>query len=144
MSEVIEIPYDRSVALRSLAGLGAVAMVGGAFAVWYFDPTKASFFPACPLYSMTGYACSGCGMTRGFHALLHGDIVTALDYNAMIPFALPFFGYIFFSLVSFALRGRGLLMGNWNLVLLWSTLGLLLVFGVIRNLPFYPFTILFP
>ena len=121
-----------------------MAMMGGAFAVWYFDPTQASFFPACPLYTLTGYACPGCGMTRGFHALFHGDVLTALDFNAMIPIAVLFFGFIFFSLVSVAVSGRGLLLGNINLALLWVTLGLLIVFGVLRNLPYYPFSILFP
>ena len=70
--------------------------------------------------------------------------MTALDFNALIPIALLFFGYIFFSLISVTVRGRGLLLGNWNLVLLWGTFGLLVVFGILRNLPYYPFTILFP
>ena len=98
--------------LRVLSGVGAAAMAGGAFAVWYFDPSTAGFFPACPLYTLTGFACPGCGMTRGFHALFHGDILTALDFNAMIPFALLFFGFIFVSLVSVAVRGRGLVIGQ--------------------------------
>lgn len=130
--------------MRAFAGLGAAAMIGGGAAVWYFDPARANFFPACPLYTTTGFACPGCGMTRGFHALFHGDVVTALDFNALIPIALLFFGYIFFSLISVTVRGRGLLLGNWNLVLLWGTFGLLVVFGILRNLPYYPFTILFP
>jgi len=119
-------------------------MAGGAFAVWYFDPSKAGFFPTCPLYSLTGYACPGCGMTRGFHALFHGDVLTALDFNAMIPVAILVFGYIFLTLMSFTIRGRGLLRGNFNLGLLWGILGLLILFGVLRNLPYYPFSVLFP
>ncbi len=133
-----------SIPLRALAGVGVAAMVAGAAAVWYFDPATASFAPACPLYKTTGFACPGCGLTRGFHALFHGDIVTALDFNALIPLVAVFFGYIFISLVFFAARGRGLVFGRWNLVLLWGTLGLLVAFGVLRNVPFYPFTILFP
>jgi hypothetical protein len=46
--------------------------------------------------------------------------------------------------VYFAARGRGLQFGKWNLVLLWVTLGVLVAFGILRNLPFFPFTILFP
>lgn len=129
---------------RPLAGAGVGAMLFGAGFVWYFDPTKASFFPACPLYSTTGFACPGCGLTRGFHALFHGDVLTALDFNAMLPLVGLFLGFIFASLVSVAVRGRGLVLGNWNLVMLWGTLVALIVFGILRNLPFYPFTILFP
>ena len=119
-------------------------MIAGSIFVWLFDPARAGFFPACPLYSTTGYACPGCGLTRGFHALFLGDILTALDFNALIPLVMLFFCYIFASLVSVAIRGRGLVLGNWNLIMLWVTLGILVVFGVLRNLPFYPFTVLFP
>ena len=136
--------YTPSFSTRVLAAAGAAAMIFAAFFVWLFDPVRAGFFPACPLLSLTGYACPGCGLTRGTHALLHGDILTALDFNALIPLVMLFFGYIFASLVSVSWRGKGILLGNWNLVLLWVMLGSLIVFGVIRNLPYYPFTILFP
>lgn len=129
---------------RLFAAGGVVAALSGAVAVWYFDPTTAGFFPACPLYTATGFACPGCGMTRGFHALFHGDIVTALDFNALIPLIILFFGYLFLSMLLVAVRGRGLGVGKWGLSLIWGTLVVLLIFGVLRNLPFYPFTILFP
>ncbi len=135
---------NNSAQVRALAGAGIGAMLFGAGVVWYFDPTKTSILPACPLYSTTGFACPGCGLTRGFHALFHGDVLTALDFNALIPLAILFLGYIFVSLMSVAIRGRGMLFSNWNLVLLWGTLVLLIVFGILRNLPFYPFTVLFP
>ncbi len=129
---------------RPLAATGVAVMLLGAGVVWYLDPTKASIFPACPLYSTTGFACPGCGLTRGFHALFHGEVVTALDFNALIPVVIVFLGYIFFSMASVAIRGRGFTTSKWNLGFLWGLLALLIVFGVVRNLPFYPFTILFP
>jgi hypothetical protein len=130
--------------LRISAGVGVAAMAGGAFAVWYFDPSKAGFFPTCPIYTLTGFACPGCGMTRGFHALFHGDVLTALDFNAMIPLAVIVFGYLFLSLISYAGRGKVLLQGSFNLGLLWAVFGLLILFGIVRNLPYYPFSVLFP
>src|SRR5215212_6090484 len=99
---------DSSKLERILAAGAAAAMLSGAAAVWYFDPTKAGFFPVCPLYALTGFACPGCGLTRGFHALFHGDILTALDYNAMLPFFAVFIGFGLVSMVYFAARGRGL------------------------------------
>lgn len=129
---------------RLVAGGGAVAAMSGAVVVWYFDPTTAGFFPVCPLYSMTGFACPGCGLTRGFHALFHGDVLTALDYNALIPMFAAFLGYLFLSMLMVAVRGRGLTLGRMNGPLLWAVFGLMLVFGVLRNIPFYPFTFLFP
>src|SRR5215217_6732670 len=89
---------------RILAAAGAGAMITGAVAVGYFEPTKAGFFPVCPLYSLTGFACPGCGLTRGFHALFQGDILTALDFNAMLPVYAIFFGYLFLAMILIAVR----------------------------------------
>ncbi len=129
---------------RIFAVGGLLAAFSGAAAVWYFDPVSSGLFPACPLYTTTGFACPGCGLTRGFHALFHGDVLTALDYNALIPLVVVFFGYLFLSMLMVAVRGRGFSIGKVNLTLIWVTFFALLVFGIIRNLPFYPFTVLFP
>lgn len=145
MSEVlapsprISAPTER---IAAAAGLGVVAL--GSAVVWYFDPTTAGFFPPCPLYKFTGFACPGCGMTRAFHALFNGDIVTALDFNAMLPFVAAFFGYFLLSMFFVAVRGRALTIGKVGLTLIWAMFSLLMIFGVLRNLPWYPFTILFP
>jgi len=129
---------------RLSAAAGIVIMTGVASAVWAFDPTTIHILPVCPLYALTGFACPGCGLTRGFHELFHGDVLTALDFNALIPIWTAVFGYLFLSLVMTTVRGRGL---SWKFVsppVLVGFLILLLTFGVLRNLPFYPFTILFP
>src|SRR5918998_6939019 len=84
---------------RFAAGAGIAALGAGSFFVWYFNPSNVNFFPVCPLYSMTGIACPGCGLTRGFHALFHGDVLTALDYNALLPVYVFIFGYFFLSMV---------------------------------------------
>lgn len=129
---------------RVAAATAATAMAAGAGVVGYFEPTSAGFFPVCPLYSLTGFACPGCGLTRGFHALFHGDVLGALDYNAMLPFFAALIGFGFVSLVYFAARGRRIPVNLLHPNALWVFFVLLLVFGVTRNLPWYPFTILFP
>ncbi|MGQ0543557.1 MAG: DUF2752 domain-containing protein [Blastocatellia bacterium] len=144
MEAVIEQNRLVSPVERSVAAAGVTAMAAGSAAVWYFDPVSSGLFPACPLYTTTGFACPGCGMTRGFHALFHGDVITALDHNALIPLVVVFFGYLFLAMLSIAVRGRGFAVGNWNLGMLWLTFGLLVVFGVLRNLPYYPFNVLVP
>ena len=116
---------EPSVAERSLALVGATAMVAGAGVVAYFDPTKAGFFPVCPLYALTGFACPGCGLTRGFHALFHGDVLTALDYNALLPIFGLLFGFGFLQMVFFALRGRRLPVNMFHPTALWIALVLL-------------------
>jgi hypothetical protein len=132
------------IAERIASAAGVVTMTAGSGFVAYFDPTQANFLPVCPLYSLTGFACPGCGLTRGFHALFHGDVVTALDFNALTPLWVLIFGYVWVSLVLLALRGKGLRMWPTRPRFLVAFMILLLAFGVLRNVPIYPFTILFP
>ncbi len=129
---------------RILAGAGILAVGAGAFVVSYFNPTTAGFFPVCPLYALTGIHCPGCGLTRGFHALFHGDVLTALHYNALLPIFAFVFGFLFVSLFLIAVRGRGL---SWKIIppsAMYGFLVLAAAFFVLRNLPFYPFTLLAP
>lgn len=142
MIEAAQIIGSRSE--RYLATAGAAVMAAGSGFVAYFDPTKANFFPVCPLYSLTGLACPGCGLTRGFHALFHGDILTALDFNALIPIWAAIFAWVFVSFIFLAVRGRGLKMWPTHPNVLWTFMIVLLVFGVVRNIPVYPLTVLFP
>jgi len=129
---------------RILGATGVAAIAGGSAFVACFDPLKANFFPVCPLLALTGFACPGCGLTRGFHALFQGDIVTAIDFNALIPVWVVIFGYVFVSMVLLAARGRGLSMWPIKPTFLGTFIIVLVGFGVLRNLPVYPFTILFP
>jgi hypothetical protein len=144
VQEVFQNMPQRPVVERISAAAGVGAMGAGSSVVWAFDPSTTHFLPVCPLYSLTGFACPGCGLTRGFHALFHGDVLTALDFNALIPIWTVIFGYLFVSLCLTAIRGRGL---PWKFIspsVLLGLLILLITFGVLRNLPYYPFTILFP
>lgn len=129
---------------RITAGLGALVMAVGSGAAAYFDPTKANFFPVCPLYAFTGFACPGCGLTRGFHALFHGDVVTALDFNALIPIWAVIFAWVTVSLALLAIRGRGLFMWPTHPRFMYGFMIVLLIFGVMRNIPAWPLTVLFP
>ncbi len=135
---------ENSTIERVLAGaaiaVGAAAVAGAA----YFNPVTAGFFPQCPLNQMTGLHCPGCGLTRGFHALFHGDIFGALGYNALIPFYIFLFGFVAVTLVSIVFRGRPLPVKLFHPKLIYGFLIVSLVFGVVRNFPFYPFTILAP
>jgi hypothetical protein len=129
---------------RITAAGGLMLLAGGSAVVAAVDPAKASFLPVCPLFELTGFACPGCGLTRGFHALFHGDIMTALDFNALIPVWAVILFYVFVSLALLVVRGRGLRMWPTAPKFLWTFMIVLVVFGVIRNIPAYPFTVLFP
>jgi len=126
------------------AATGVIALGSAGVAGFLFDPVKSNFFPVCPLYSLTGFACPGCGLTRGFHALFHGDVITALDFNLLLPIWAVIIGYVFVSLVLLAIRGRGLPMWPSYPKFLWAFMIALVGFGVLRNIPVWPLTILFP
>jgi hypothetical protein len=131
-----------SYAERILAGAGIWVITTGAVVVGYFNPTTTNFFPACPFHELTGLNCPGCGLTRGFHAFFQGDILTALHFNVLLPVYLLLFLYLFASLGLIVIRGRGLEFRKLSSRVIYGFLILTLAFGIIRNLPFYPFNFL--
>jgi hypothetical protein len=40
----------------------------------------------CPFRAVTGLPCPGCGMTRAFCSIGHGEFTRAFGYNALAPF----------------------------------------------------------
>lgn len=127
-----------------MAAAGLATLAAGCFIVGYFDPQKTSFLPGCPLLNITGFACPGCGLTRGFHELFHGNFIAALDFNALVPVYAAIFLFLAALFASIALRGRDLRFSILSPVSLGIFLGVSFVFGVIRNIPVDPLTVLFP
>lgn len=127
---------------RAVAAAGVIAVAVGSLAVGYFNPVTAGFFPQCPFHTMTGLNCPGCGLTRGFHALFHGDVLGALHYNAMLPIYAFIIGYAILSMIFLAVRGRGLSWKFFTPPAMYTLLIITLVFSIGRNLPFYPFNLL--
>src|SRR3954454_6715325 len=63
---------------------GLLAAVAGAFAyVGTVDPNHPGHYPVCPLYRLTGIYCPGCGGLRSAHSFIHGDLLAALQDNAL-------------------------------------------------------------
>lgn len=133
---------NNSTTERVLAAAGVIGIAAGAFVVGYFNPVTAGFFPQCPFHAITGMNCPGCGMTRGFNALFHGDILSAIQFNALLPLFAFIFGYFALSLFFIAIRGRGLSWNFFTPTVMYFLLGLIIIFAVVRNLPFYPFNLL--
>lgn len=128
--------------LPVVAALGVAAAAGVAL-LYAFDPNSASSpFPGCLFRAFTGLYCPGCGMTRMLHALVHGDVAGAASMNILALAGLPVLG----ALVVEQAGGRRLLHGAARRVLfdgrVW--IGAALLFGVLRNLPWAPFTALAP
>jgi hypothetical protein len=90
----------------------------------------------CPLLHFTGLYCPGCGALRGAYALAHGRLGTALGCNAAAVAGWVAFAVLWTVWFARAARGRDFAPPApqpWLRRTLW---GLLVVFTVVRNLPF--------
>lgn len=107
----------------------------GALILFRFEPGHAPIYPICLFHAATGLWCPGCGALRATHQLLHGHLVAALRFNALFVVLLPFLLWLALRPLIAGFAGRPAKLGvrpAW----LWLALGMILVFGVLRNLPF--------
>lgn len=115
---------------------GAALAAAGAYVALNDPSADASRFPACAFRNLTGLWCPGCGLTRGTHQLLNGDVPAALSYNLFTPLALT---AIVLSWLVWTRRawGRPTVSLGERLPRWWgAALAVLLaVYGVARNLP---------
>ncbi|TMR29466.1 DUF2752 domain-containing protein, partial [Actinomadura geliboluensis] len=80
--------------------------------------------------------CPGCGLMRLVHALTHGDVATAFGFNPLVFVLLPVFGYLFVRWTALAARGMPMRSALFRPVVVYSFVGVLAVYWVVRNLPF--------
>lgn len=125
----------------------AVIFAAAVFYLWMvysYDPSRVHILPPCIFHAVTGLYCPGCGSTRAMHALLHGDIVRALDFNLLAVVAMPFISGAL--ILSFIRNFTGWRVPKLDLGVRFSlfVLVLIMVFWVARNIPVYPFTLLAP
>src|SRR6185436_12447207 len=80
---------------KSLIKVLMIASAIVALAALYFfaDAANSTIFPKCIFYSLTGLYCPGCGSQRAFSALLHGNILQAINFNLLFILMLPFLLY---------------------------------------------------
>jgi len=107
----------------------------------YFVPP--SYFPPCPLHALIGLNCPGCGTTRAAHELLHGHVRTALHLNALLVLTLPVMLVGLWQVLNSSTGERDKKRIVYR-YLGWLILLVVLTFGIVRNIPFYPFTLIAP
>jgi hypothetical protein len=120
-----------SAALRVFSA--AVVLAAFAFLLFRCDPGTSVLFPPCPFHSLTGLHCPGCGSLRAAHSLLHGRILEALDSNPLFVLSVPVLG-------ALVIRRTW----RYRVWVPWAALWVLVSYGVLRNVPLWPFFLLAP
>lgn len=122
-----------------LVSSAVMAVLAAGFAWTYCaGPTPPAWYPPCPLRTMTGLLCPGCGSARVWHDLAHGNLSAACGHNILIVCLLP-------------------IAAGWGAVALWRglrhnlappavparaaivLLAAIIMFTIARNLPWHPF-----
>jgi hypothetical protein len=125
------------------AGCG---LAGAAVTVALVDPSApGSPFPPCLFHVTTGLWCPGCGLTRGTHHLLTGDLAASLGSNVFTPLVLVGIGLAWLAWLCNAfgrpVRPLGQRLPPRTTAVALATV---IAFGVLRNLPVGPFDALAP
>lgn len=116
---------------------------GGVAYTLAMHPADANAFtsPTCLVKLTTGLDCPGCGGTRAFWYLLHGNIPAAARSHAVAVFAVPYLVYMYvawsFNLVSKRRKLPQLRLSPLAISVYLAVWG---VFSVLRDLPWAPFT----
>lgn len=111
----------------------ALVCAGAGIFLYFHKPGTTDLLPGCFLYETTSIYCPGCGGTRAVYALLHGDILLCLRNNIML---FPMLGA---AIVLSIKPGLGL-----NVHFSRAVTIAVIAFMILRNIPFFPFTLLAP
>jgi magnesium-transporting ATPase (P-type) len=133
---------------RIIIKICSILILGGAFVYYFFlnNPTdKGTVFLRCPSNYLFGIFCPGCGSQRAIHQLLHFNLVEAIRYNALLVITFPFLIYItLIWLYNFVFEKHVRIKLFYNNKFVWTLFIVIILYGVIRNISVYPFTLLAP
>ncbi len=126
---------------RILVGVGVPLVCIAGMLTLYFCGNP---FP-CMFYKVLHLYCPGCGAGRAATALVHLDLLTAMRQNILfVIFCLPCAYYCLKVYVAFVF-GKDVIPWWDAPAPVYTAIGVIFVlFWILRNLPFFPFTLLAP
>lgn len=122
--------------------LGAM-IVAGLVVLYLFNPIEHAFYPACQFYKLTHLHCPGCGSLRALHQLTHGHVSAAFRSNPLLIASIPLFAWIAIR------KWRRSTNPSANETpirpaIAWAIFSIVMLFGVLRNLPYPAFSWMSP
>jgi hypothetical protein len=135
-------PLNNSKSLLVLAIFCALPMA--VVVLYSFSPEEYEFYPKCFFYVVTGLHCPGCGATRALFALLHGEWEQAMAYNALFVLLLPWLGWLGVRATANLVFGVPFRRGRWADRVFVGAAIAFVVFGVLRNIDYWPLFMLAP
>lgn len=119
----------RAPALVGAAGLGAAVLLH------FHDPHDSGSYGYCPFLQLTGKPCPGCGGLRAVNNLTRGDVIGAVSSNVLAVALVAVLAVAWVLWVARRLRGTVDPMMVLNLKAGYAMIGVLVVFGILRNTP---------
>lgn len=116
--------------LQTLAGWGAVLALGLVYALW--GGVTGLWIP-CPIHTLTGLDCPGCGVTRMCLALLRLDFSGAWAANPGLLLLSPLLLWLLLWQTADYIRTGVCRTTLGRSILGWSLVVLLVGYGVLRN-----------
>lgn len=126
-----------------MACIFIILLVGSSF-LYYHSPEEKNWL-ICIIYKLSGYYCPGCGSGRACYCILHGKFVQAFHYNPLLCILLPWFAlYIGACGIQWLVTGRETISQRIPIEVTYILLAVVIVYGIVRNIDIYPFTLLAP
>jgi hypothetical protein len=93
--------------------------------------------PTCLVKLTIGQDCPGCGGTRAFFYLMHGNLPAAARHHAMFVFAFPFLAYLYIAWSMKVVFGRQLPVLRLSPKVIGGFIIAWMGFSIIRNVPMF-------
>ena len=107
--------------------------------ILYYFITRLGIAIPCMFHKITGLYCPGCGVSRMCIHLIQLDFYKAFRSNPGVFISLPFLAVLFLMHLHDYIRYNHIPKYKWLTVLEITDAVILIIFGVLRNIPAFAF-----
>ncbi len=100
---------------------------------------KIKFYIPCPIKSLTGFYCPGCGITRMILSILKGDLYQAFRYNPLVFILMPFIIFYFLEINISKLYNKKSICKKVPDYIFYIIIAVLVVYGILRNIDIFSY-----